>query len=323
MMFLSLFNRGVNLVKHLRGFIALTVLAALFCSIIAIPQASAASCEQVRKNYHSYKKEVNKGDYDKCLGKKITTEIKHMNDMYKDLNIKSNAVEIHPEGNAAMQKEVKAMQEQLRFVGLMAYDYTVLRIRTFIPFDKSLAGPYVWNFKPGTFYGLFDNRTKYEEASLKIRTEQYILIWRHKKNSSDFNLEVVNFNGKSQGIFKDLKTKKQTKLTGRHSNSGHSVLRKGSKLTASISAGNGLVSPFPKINYNINILVAKDTLTFYGITHGFPAYEIFALSRDRVGYHKIWGTQPDSQTDMLKLIGDNGTMTDIVIPQKKFAMRAM
>ncbi|WP_028612298.1 hypothetical protein [Paenibacillus harenae] len=307
--------------KVLRLLLCLTVFFGLLNSFGFAPKASAATCSELRFYYSQELSKIQNGDYDYCYDSKIRSEINHLSNLWYDLTITNNVGT--SDGNTAMQSQIRDVANQLRYIAIHNNDYSVIRVRTFIPF-KELSSPYSYNGSLGTLRAIFDDRTYYDQDTLKIRTEQYIVVWQPTGDFSNFQMKVANFNGKSQGYFTPYGSQSSALLTGRHSNSGFNASKNfaiPSQINASVSAGNGLIPGSPKIDYYLTFNFSKDSFSFSGKTHGFPAYEIWATAKAKSGYTRLWESQPSSPYEIVKLADFVGWAgTDIWIPQKSYSL---
>lgn len=249
--------------------------------------------------------EVYAGSYDYLWPQNIKDELTHLGNLWFDLHNYSN------ENTPLMKQQVHEQANKVRDIALSKVDWTVTRLKTFIPF-KGVTGPFVDNWgNIGILDAFFDNRS-YDLNSIKVRSEQYILAWSSNGDfgkTSTMSTKVFNFNGKSQGFFTALYNDYASRvLTGRHNNSSfhfdfnpYVLDRGGVGYRAHISAPNGLIPLSPSIDYSIQFEFFNDTMYIFGGTNGFPGYEIWSTARNKI-YNQLYGFQPSHIQDIWKLV---------------------
>ncbi|WP_429845562.1 hypothetical protein [Brevibacillus sp. FIR094] len=249
---------------------------------------------------------VKSSNDDKKLPKDIQREIKHLQEMYsitKDKDVKSG---------------LNKLANNFRSIGKSKDHYTVLRINTFIPYDKVPLTPF-------EYYG-GDNRS-FNFNSTAVRTSQIVLI-----NTSKDKVYSANYIGKTHQYDEDGNLTGAELLKLKNASMKVEDSKRGGKvnIVATTSAANPMVQVAPPIDYRMEFNVTKNSVTLVkgeeeydietgadiqrskgSVIDGFPAYEVYG-NIDGSGYQTLYKYKPDSWTDILyKLVDGPG---DVELP---------
>ncbi|MBG9942853.1 hypothetical protein ABE237_27910 [Brevibacillus formosus] len=249
---------------------------------------------------------VKSSNDDKKLPKDIQREIKHLQEMY----------------SITTDKEVKSglnkLANNFRSIGKSKDHYSVLRINTFIPYDKV-------PLTPIQYYG-GDNRS-FNYKSTAVRTSQIILI-----NTSKDKVYSANYIGKTHQYDEDGNLTGAELLKLKNASMKVEDSKKGGKvnIVATTSAANPMVEFAPPIDYRMEFNVTKNSVTLVkgeeeydietgadikrskgSVIDGFPAYEVYG-NIDGSGYQTLYKYEPDHWTDIIyKLVDGPG---DVELP---------
>jgi|GEM_PF-3282367 len=254
------------------------------------------------------------GQYDNLLGTKIQSEITHIQNLWNDLNTYTDTWTNYD--HPAMKAEANQTANKLRDIAVSGTIFTVTRIKTFIPFEKSQFA--IPQLDPelnivGLLEPMYDERDYYDADDIRIRTEQYILTWEQNGffgNIESSGRQVFNFNGKSQGWFSTGPHLETTYiLRKRHDvNDGSNSFTytcsstfSSPDCTANLSAVNGLASYLPNIDYSIGFDFTNSSQVINGYTNGFPAYEIWTSSKSKPAYVLQYGAKPSAEWELFEL----------------------
>jgi hypothetical protein len=250
--------------------------------------------------------EIKLSSSDKRLPKDIQNEIKHLQELYRKTEDKD------------VKKELNKLADNFRAIGKNRDDYTVLRINTFIPFDKV---PLTMD----EFYG-GDNRG-FDYKSTAVRTSQIILIntSKDKVYSANYIGKTHQYDGDGNMTGEELLKLKDGEMDVKNSKKGSKV-----NIVATISSPNPMVSMAPPIDYRMEFNVTKNAVTLVkgeesydtdfgadiqgskgSVIDGFPAYEIYG-NIDGSGYQTLYKYKPESAFEIYKLVDGPG---DLELPE--------
>lgn len=242
---------------------------------------------------------------DKKLPKDIQKEIKHLQEMYKQTEDKE------------VKKELSDLANQFRTIGKNKDSYTVLRVNTFIPFDKV-------GLTPDELYG-GDGRG-FDANSVAVRTSQIILV-----DTSKNKVYSANYIGKTHQYDGDgnLTGEELLKLKNANMDVDYSVKDGKVNIVATVSAANPMENLAPSIDYRMEFNVTKNKTTLVqgkesydrdtgvdikgsqgSVIDGFPGYEVYG-NIDGTGYQSLYKYKPDSPLEFYKLVDGPG---DVEVP---------